>query len=272
VPHLEDVAVLRDTASHAARGPCPWRGGVWRSEGEINVWMDRRQWEKGRTSGPQFSERDLVVMREERHRLVRELQDGPLQRLTGLGLRLDLCEELMETNEAAAVADELAQLKLDLHQIVAGIRALMVELRAPRLEDVTLAGLIDSYVRDCRQRMGTGVTMDLAGLSGESLDLEQKLAAFRIVQEALRNASQHSGASRVEIRGTIRGSLVELTVEDDGRGFNLLGVSSSYPRRGLGLAGMQQRAKAVGGRVEIDSKADHGTCITLTIPVDGRHT
>jgi signal transduction histidine kinase len=213
-----------------------------------------------------------VVMKEERHRLVRELQDGPLQRLTGLGLRLDLCAELMETNEAAAVADELAQLKLDLHQIVEGIRALMVELRAPRLEDLTLAGLIDGYVGEFKQRIGIRVTTDLAGLSGESLDVEQKLAAFRIVQEAVRNAGQHSGASRVGIQGAIRESLLELTVEDDGRGFNLLGVTSSYPRRGLGLAGMQDRAKAVGGRVEIDSKPDHGTRITLTIPVDRRHS
>lgn len=236
------------------------------------MWVDRRQWEKGRTSGSQLSERDLLVMKEERHRLVCELQDGPLQRLTGLGLRLDLCEELMEVNEAAAVADELAQLKLDLRQIVAGIRGLMVELRSPRLEDLSLAGIIDSYVHDYEQRIGINITRDLAGLSGESLDIEQKLAAFRIVQEALRNASQHSGASRVVIRGAIRESLVELTVEDDGRGFNLLGVTSSYPRRGLGLAGMQQRAKAVGGGVEIDSKPGHGTRITLTIPVDRRHT
>jgi two-component system sensor histidine kinase DegS len=272
VPHLGDVAVVRDTASPAARGSCPRRGGVWRSEGESNVWVDRRRWENGRTSGAQLSEGDLVVMKEERHRLVRELQDGPLQTLTGLGLRLDLCEELMETNEAASVAEELAQLKLDLRQIVDGIRGLMVELRAPRLEDLTLAGLIDGYVHDYRQRIALEVSVDLAGLSGESLDAEQKLAAFRIVQEALRNASQHSGASRVGVRGAMRGSLVELTVEDDGRGFNLLGASSSYPRRGLGLAGMQQRAKAVGGRVEIDSKPDHGTRITLTIPVDRRDT
>jgi signal transduction histidine kinase len=255
-----------------ARGSCQWRAGVWRGEGESNVWVDRRQWENGRKSGAQLSECDLVVMKEERHRLVRELQDGPLQTLTGLGLRLDLCEELMETNEAAAVADELAQLKLDLRQIVAGIRGLMVELRAPRLEEPTLAGLIESYVHDYQQRIGIRVAMDLAGLSGESLDVEQKLAAFRIVQEALRNASRHSGGSRVGIRGAMRGSLVELTVEDDGRGFNLLGVTSSYPRRGLGLAGMQQRAKAVGGRVEIDSKPDYGTRITLTIPVDRQHT
>jgi signal transduction histidine kinase len=241
-------------------------------KGRPTVWVDRRQWENGHKSAPQLSECDLVVMQEERHRLVRELQDGPLQRLTGLGLRLDLCEELMETNEAAAVADELAQVRLDLHRIVAGIRALMVELRSPRLEDLSLAGFIGSYVHEYEERTGLEVTMDLAALSSLSLDIEQKLAAFRIVQEALRNASQHSGASRVVIRGAIRESHVELSVGDDGRGFNLLGVTSSYPRRGLGLAGMQQRAKAVGGSVEIDSKAERGTSITLTMPVDRRHT
>jgi two-component system sensor histidine kinase DegS len=221
-------------------------------------------------SGLHLSECDLLVMKEERHRLVRELQDGPLQSLAGLRLRLDLCRDLTESGESAAVADELAHLKLDLRQIVAGIRGLMTELRCPLLEDVTLVRVIDDYVRGYERQTGIRVSVDLAELPDESLDFEQKLAVFRVVQQALRNVSQHSEASRVMIRATMRGAFVELSIGDNGTGFNVLGVTSSYPRRGLGLAGMQERAKAIGGRVEVDSKSGHGTRITLDIPVDRR--
>lgn len=221
-------------------------------------------------SGLQLSERDLFVMREERYRLVRELYDGPLQGLTGLGLRLGLCRELLRTNESAALADELTQLKLDLRQIVAGVRELMVELRCPGLPELSVAGIIATYVRDYEERAGIRVFADVAELGDESLDIEQKLAVFRIVQEALRNVSRHSGASRVLIRGTERESHIELVVEDDGSGFNLLGVTSSYPRRGMGLAGMRERAKAIDGEVVIDSQLGQGTRITLTVPVQPR--
>jgi two-component system sensor histidine kinase DegS len=234
------------------------------------VRVERREWAKGCTSESQLSECDLLVMKEERHRLVRELQDDPLQSLAGLGLRLDLCQELTESGESAAVADELANLKFDLGQILAGIRELMTELRCPQLEGLSLLRVIGNCVRDYERNTGIRVSMDLAQLPDGSLDIEQKLAVFRIVQQALRNVSQHSGASEVAIRATRRESLVELSIEDNGRGFNVLGVTSSYPRRGVGLAGMQERAKAIGGRVEIDSKPGHGTHITLSIPTDRR--
>jgi two-component system NarL family sensor kinase len=69
----------------------------------------------------------------------------------------------------------------------------------------------------------------------------------------MRNARRHAGASEVRIRATGRGCSLRVSVEDDGEGFNVLDLTAGYPRRGLGLAGMQERAKAVGGEVEIDS-------------------
>jgi signal transduction histidine kinase len=220
-----------------------------------------------RTAGAELSERDLRVMKEERYRLVREIQGGLLGSLTEMGLRLDLCRILTQRRETAAVADELAQLRLDLLQIAAGMRELMAELRCPRLRDLSTCGIIERCVRDHEGRANVRVVVDLVGLADESLDIDQKLAVFRIMQEALRNVRQHSGASRVQVCGAQRESLVQLSLEDDGKGFDLLAVSSSYPRRGMGLAGMHERAKAVGGQVEIDSEPGLGTRITLTIPL-----
>jgi two-component system sensor histidine kinase DegS len=220
-----------------------------------------------RPSGLQLSDQDLLVMREERHRLVRELCDGPLERLTDLGLRLDLCRELLSASESAALADELGQLRVDLTKVVTGIRELMAELRCPSFEGLGIAGIIGTYARDYEERAGIRISTDLAQLGDGALDMEQKLAVFRIVQEALRNIRRHSGASRVVIRGEQDGSQIEMVVEDDGSGFNVLGVTSDYPRRGMGLAGMRERAKAIGGEVGIDSQPGQGTRITLTVPM-----
>ena len=220
----------------------------------------------------ELSERDLRVMKEERYRLVSEVQDGFLHSMTELGLRLDLCRILTQRQESAAVADELAQLRLDLLQIAAGMRELMAELRCPRLQELSVAQIIERCTRDHEERCEVPVGMDLAELADESLDIDQKLAVFRIVQEALRNVRHHSGASRAQIRGDLRESLLKLSLEDDGKGFDLLAVTSSFPRRGMGLAGMHERAKAVGGQVEIDSEPGHGTRITLTMPLRHRDT
>lgn len=219
----------------------------------------------GRAVG-QLLERDILVMKEERYRLVQEVQGGLLCSLTEIGLRLDLCRILTQRHQSAALAEELAQLRLDLLQIAAGVREYMAELRCPRLQELSTSAIIERCVRDHEGRANVPVTVDLAELADESSDIDQKLAIFRIVQEALRNVRQHARASRVQIWGEQRDSLLKLSLEDDGKGFDLLAVTSSFPRRGMGLAGMHERAKAIGGQVEIDSEPGHGTRITLTIP------
>jgi len=210
---------------------------------------------------------DLLVLKRERHRLVRELCDGPLQRLTGLSLRLDLCRQLMCSKEPRALDDELAQLQLDLHKIMTDVRELMVELRCPRLATLSLSDVVSRYARDYEERTGLRVVVDLTGPPSDELECEQKLATFRILQEAMRNVRRHARASEIRIRATRQGSSLRVSVEDDGEGFNLLGVTASYPRRGLGLAGMQERAKAVGEEVEIDSQLGQGTRVTLALPL-----
>ena len=214
----------------------------------------------------QLSERDTLVVKQERYRLVQEVRGGLLHSLTEIGLRLDLCRILTQRHQLAALADELGQLRLDLLQIAADVREFLAELRCPRLQELSTSAIIESCVRDHEGRADVPVTVDLAELADQSLNIDQKLAIFRIAQEALRNTRQHAQASRVEIRGARSGSRIELSVQDDGKGFDLLTVTSSYPRRGMGLAGMHERAKAIGGRVEIDSEPGHGTRITVTIP------
>lgn len=226
-----------------------------------------RQQRHNDLSATGLSRRHILAMEEERHRLARELHDGPLQALTALALRLELCRQLSRKNDSAALEDELAQLNLDLQKNVAHLRDLMTEWRRPILEENGLRRAIERYVRDYEDGNEIQVTLDLGDLPDYELGIEQKVAIFRILQEILRNASQHSGASTVWVRAAADLDNLWMQIRDNGRGFNLLGVTANYPRQGLGLAGMQERAKAIDAALEIDSQPDRGTSITLTVPL-----
>lgn len=217
----------------------------------------------------ELSSRDILVMEGERHRLARELHDGPLQTLAALGLRLDLCMMLSRNNDAAALEGELAHLKRDLQERLSHLRELMVEWRCPMLELEGFAEVTERYVRDFADRSDVEVSVDLRDLLDDELDSDERVAIFRVLQEALRNVNQHSRASRVRVRAVTTPSTLQVHVADNGRGFNVLGVTANYPRQGLGLAGMQERSEAIGGTLEIDSEPGCGTIITVTIPRAG---
>ena len=91
-------------------------------------------------------------------------------------------------------------------------------------------------------------------------------AAYRIAQEALTNVARHSKASRVDVSLRAEGEILTLSVEDDGRGFDLRELPESV---GLGVVGMRERAELIGGTLEIRSRPGEGTRVHLKVPVDG---
>lgn len=210
---------------------------------------------------------DVWLMEKERHRLARELHDGPLQALTAISIRIEVCKRLLRNNDLPALQDELAQLKLEFEKSINDFRDLMAEWRLPSLNADNLPEVIDGYVHEYEGHTGIEVSLDLRELSDSLLHREQKVAIFRILQEALRNASQHSGATQVRIESMVKKASLRISIEDNGEGFNLLSATASYPRQGLGLAGMQERAKALDGELQIDSQPGRGTNITLIVPL-----
>ncbi len=205
-------------------------------------------------------------MEDERRRLARELHDGALQSLTSLGVRIELCSELSQRKDFSALRGELARLKLDFDTSIADIKELMAEWRMPSLSGDRLRETIENYVLDFQGSTGIKVKLDLGALPDDRLCREHKVAIFRILQEALRNTSQHSGASRVRIGVNKEAANLRICVHDNGKGFDLHSAAANYPRQGLGLLGMCERAEALGGELEIDSRPGRGTRVTLILP------
>jgi two-component system sensor histidine kinase UhpB len=136
------------------------------------------------------------------------------------------------------------------------------QLRPTALDDLGLKAALASHVEELRRRGGIRASFESHG-DFSALPSDVQLVVYRVAQEALSNAAQHSGADHVGVRLGREGDRVELSVEDDGSGFTF-----DQAARGLGIAGMRERALLVGGDVRVESRPDVGTRVSLTVPLE----
>jgi signal transduction histidine kinase len=131
-------------------------------------------------------------------------------------------------------------------------------LRPSMLDDFGLLPALEWQAREIGKRTGlrVGVTSEMSG----ELPEEHKSCVYRVVQEALNNCAQHAQASAVQVSVGHAGGQILVTVQDDGTGFDPKRV------RGLGLLGMEERVRHLGGTFQIDSEAGRGTLLRVTLP------
>ncbi len=213
-----------------------------------------------------FSRQLIEAQEEERRRIARELHDQIGQVLTAVQLNLQTIQGMCLTPEASPYLKDTIDVVDEALRLV---RDLSVDLRPPQLDDLGLVTALRWYVDRYAQRTGVraDVLVELADHDDRfSRDLET--ACFRIAQEALTNVVRHAQAKRVLVQLTRGRSDLLLTVKDDGVGFDLNALRKRAPRAAtLGLLGMQERAHAVGGTVEIDSTLSEGTEIRCRLPI-----
>jgi len=201
---------------------------------------------------------------DERKRIARELHDETAQALVVLSRRLDglLTARKRLPESITRRLEELRQLT---DSILEGVRRFSQDLRPPMLDDLglvpTLEGLTDSMAQD-------GIRAEMSVLGNQRrLSPEEELVIFRIAQEALNNVKRHSQASQVAITLEFSDDRVKLTVSDDGQGFELPERIGDLAERGkLGLLGMHERARLLGGTLTVRSKPGEGTTIIMDVP------
>jgi two-component system sensor histidine kinase UhpB len=201
----------------------------------------------------------LEASESERKRIARELHDDTAQRLSALLLRLRLLER-----DAPDVAGLLHGFREEIAHSVEEVRRIARGLRPPELEDAGIAAALRAHARLMRDANGFQVDIE-ADPVDDLLDGNERLVLYRVVQEALANASRHSGtgAATVSVR-RVHGGVVT-SVTDRGRGFAV--DDTMEPDRGIGLLGMRERAAAVGGSVRVESRPGGGTRVVLTLPI-----
>jgi signal transduction histidine kinase len=203
--------------------------------------------------------RELGVV-EERNRLARDLHDAVSQTLFSLTLTAEAAAELLDRDPAAARA-ELDEVRRLAAEARAEMRSLVFQLRPADLEADGLAATLRKHVEVLDRVHPARVELQVQGDAEPPARVQREL--YRIAQEALQNALKHSGAGRIAVDLTLAPGATVLAVADDGAGFDPAdpGVRSQH----LGLTVMQERARAVRGRLELRSAPGQGTTVRVEV-------
>jgi len=203
---------------------------------------------------------------EERLRIARELHDDTVQSLVVLSRELDA----LASSDRPIPQDfrtELEALWQQTNNLIQGVRRLSQDLRPPTLDRLGLLPALERLVSDVSEFSGIAVKSRVVG-SERRLPEEAELMLFRIVQEALRNVWRHSQATQAEVSVEFDTRRIRITVEDNGVGFDLPKSVRDLSRTGkLGLVGMTERARLLGGTVALDTGPGKGARITVEVPV-----
>lgn len=206
----------------------------------------------------------LLAQEQERRRIARELHDETSQILTSLLLSLAVLEESIPTPTARERVAETRQLA---HQTLRAVRNLSIDLRPSALDDLGLLPALRWYIKEYSAKSGLSVELATSGLR-ERLPPEVETAVYRIVQESLTNCARHARAQRAVITLTQIDDVVALQVQDDGCGFDVQAMlKRPWQDRGLGLAGMSERATLLDGTLEVQSELAQGTTVKALIPL-----
>ena len=199
----------------------------------------------------------LRVQEDERRALARELHDQVGQLITGLRFQL-------ETARRSSSSPALAEALTTTDELLRSVRELTLQLRPRMLDDLGLQPALEWHTNLFGRQTGIAVELEISLPPGR-LSTELETTVYRVVQEALTNVARHSGASAAVVTVTADDQALHVEIADRGRGFD---TAAALARRdSLGLAGLNERVRLAGGRVEIVSESGHGTRLHAEFPL-----
>ncbi len=206
-----------------------------------------------------------MAQEEERKRIARELHDETIQSLVVLARQLDdIASSSKGLSEYKRILLEM--LREQVNSVMADVRRLSQDLRPSALDRLGLVPALEWLASDIQKRSAIDIKVETHGIS-RRFSPEVELVLFRIAQEALRNVWRHSQATGAEVTVEFGERKIRITVNDNGKGFDLPDATGDLVKQGrLGLAGMQERIQLVGGSLRIESKPGKGTTVVIEAP------
>ncbi len=211
--------------------------------------------------------RTNAVQEDERRRIAFDIHDGVIQLLIGAGYELQAASRSVGNGNVEEARRKLERARQLMDQTVGEMRRIVFDLHPTSLESVGLFPSLERYGTAWQETAGITCSVAVEGEPGD-LPAESKVGIYRIVQEALTNIRRHAGATRVDVRARVAGDTLIITIEDNGRGFSLDDVKAASGH--LGLMSMSERARTLGGRLDIQSAPGRGTRLVLEVPVAGQ--
>jgi signal transduction histidine kinase len=221
----------------------------------------RTQLKVARNRQMQLSGMLINAEEQERSRVASELHDDFSQRVAILALGL---ENAQEATPAALdeVRKQLRELLNSTVQLGDDLHTLSHRLHSSTIESLGLVPALNALCKEFTVQQGIRVDFTSDEVP-RSIDPDAALGVFRIVQEALRNMKKYSGANEAEVDLQMPSERLEISVRDRGRGFDLANLRGN---EGLGIRNMEERARLLGGKFEIQSESGKGTTVTASVP------
>jgi PAS domain S-box-containing protein len=217
-----------------------------------------------------LSSRIVAIRDEERRRLGRELHDSQGQYLAAIKMNLEMIETTdaaLSTIQKSALTEAITLLERSMREI----RVISHLLHPPLLDEIGLQAVVPWYLNSFSERSGIQIDLDMPSDIAKLPD-QVELAVFRVLQECLTNVHRHSGSKVAKVKILPEEASVTLEVFDRGRG--MASQNGSEPVMGVGITGMRERVRELGGHFEINSDAE-GTVVRAVLPFGdqlGKHT
>ncbi|MGD1088990.1 MAG: ATP-binding protein [Verrucomicrobiota bacterium] len=206
----------------------------------------------------------LLAQEDERKRISRELHDTVLQTLVGINIHLaSLTPKLAEN--PTSLQRKIVQTQRLVEKSVAVVHRFALDLRPTVLDDLGLIPALHTYMNDFMKRTGVRVRLT-AHATVNRLPIAKREVLYRVALEALNNVAIHAQASEVEVRIKKLPDCICLTINDDGKSFDVKRVLRTKGNGRLGLLGMRERLEMVGGKFSVESPPGQGTTVTARIP------
>lgn len=218
-----------------------------------------KQLQKLNAAQESFSRQLIESQEAERKRIAQELHDGLGQNLLVIKNRALLGLTAKENREKAD--EQFSEIQESVTDALAEVRTIAYNLRPLHIERLGLSSTIEEMIEDIEAASEISINCDIENID-ETFSKENEINIYRIIQEVLNNIVKHSEAKRASVTIFRENQKIVLTIKDDGKGFDVAKVSD---RKGLGLNGISERVKILGGNYSIESEIGQGTTVSIEI-------
>jgi signal transduction histidine kinase len=220
-------------------------------------------------------ERIVQTQEEAQKKLARDLHDGPTQSVSAIAMRINIARKFLEksgnVDGVKEATDELVRIEDLARRTTQEIRHMLFTLRPLVLESEGLEAALTTIAEKMRELYQQNVVIDADPLVVQQLDSTRQTVIFYLAEEAVNNARKHAAAGEIRVRLRFppnENGIAVLEIIDNGKGFDVNSVMSSYDRRGsLGMINLQERTDLINGVVKIDSVQGKGTRVRVLIPL-----
>ena len=211
--------------------------------------------------------KEAMLSLQERERIAREMHDGVAQNLAALNLKIHKLADEVKSDHKQAAIKEVDIIREIIQDSFFDVRQSLFDLRATHRLQEGFWSAIEKQLREFEKHTAIRVKYHPLNPQEELPNELAEVQVLRIIQEALTNIRKHARAHVVTIQCTRQGNQLQLSILDDGRGFQFTEIDRA---RHFGLSVMRERAESVGGTADIYSQTGLGTKVTITLPASGR--